>query len=229
MKFKVFGLPRSGTNYLKELLLLNFEDLNIEEKYGKHRFNCDQLEHDCLNIVIFKNPYKWLESILITNTSRYDYSEDSIGLNLVINDVRYGAIKYDTLKREECYAKKYKTGITLYYNHHNLIEVWKKYYIKWSENESLIKLHYKDLLQDEKIFLTKIQNDFNLKKKNKYWLNVRNFSSVENSENFSSLKIDEYLDESKLYYLDYKYLDVINEVLDVEWLSENTPYSPIYR
>ena len=48
-------------------MLLNFEDLNIEEKYGKHRFNCDQLEHDCLNIVIFNNDGSVMKAIHLSS------------------------------------------------------------------------------------------------------------------------------------------------------------------
>ena len=63
----VVGMPRTGTNYLEKLLLLNNYKLNLcENKHGFYFENINELSQR-LTLVIYKNPILWVESILLRN------------------------------------------------------------------------------------------------------------------------------------------------------------------
>ena len=66
----VFGLHRSGTNYLTSLLNVNFKKIiqvNSDGNYTplwKHSVVVDSTIGDYPTFVIYKNPYTWVESII---------------------------------------------------------------------------------------------------------------------------------------------------------------------
>lgn len=86
-KFTIYGERCSGTNYLEQLILKNF-DVEITWEYGwKHwmGFNECNNSDDCLFIGIIRHPLKWLESLyehkhhfkteFTRNKKRFLYSE----------------------------------------------------------------------------------------------------------------------------------------------------------
>ena len=66
----IFGIHRSGTNYLMSLLNSNFgkiHEKNINNNYQplwKHSVVVDSNIGDYPTFVIYKNPYTWVESII---------------------------------------------------------------------------------------------------------------------------------------------------------------------
>jgi hypothetical protein len=73
MNIKIFGIERSGTNYLEEILKLNTDYRVYVNKYGwKHgrvelnRKDCsdEDVETEMDYICIVKNPYSWYLSIM---------------------------------------------------------------------------------------------------------------------------------------------------------------------
>ena len=74
--FLIFGLQRSGTNLLSDMLTRSFSSLEnnfyqINERrfdsVWKHSIYVPTIYIDCPLFVIFKNPYKWVESICLRN------------------------------------------------------------------------------------------------------------------------------------------------------------------
>ncbi|MBW3020332.1 hypothetical protein KY334_03470 [Candidatus Woesearchaeota archaeon] len=71
-KIQIFGERNSGTNYLKSLIKLNFENIDITTEFGwKHWFPFSEGDPHykgkkdsecCLFIVIYRNPFDWLRS-----------------------------------------------------------------------------------------------------------------------------------------------------------------------
>lgn len=64
-KFTIYGERCSGTNYLENLILMNF-DVKITWEYGhKHFFGFNKLTNsdDTLFICIVRNPYDWINSL----------------------------------------------------------------------------------------------------------------------------------------------------------------------
>lgn len=63
-KFTIYGERCSGTNYLENLILANF-DVEITWQYGwKHFFGFNDLSNsdDCLFVGIVRNPYDFINS-----------------------------------------------------------------------------------------------------------------------------------------------------------------------
>jgi hypothetical protein len=64
-KFTIYGERCSGTNYLENIISLNYE-LELTYEYGwKHFFGFDDLTNsdDTLFICIIRNPYNWFNSL----------------------------------------------------------------------------------------------------------------------------------------------------------------------
>lgn len=164
---KVIGLQRSGTNYLTELLKLNFEDhvySNPLEPFFKHSFTYETLvtlknkihlqkepyKIQCYKIVIKKTLKQWLRSI---NRNPAD------------------------LYQKRPYLK----------NNDVLPGLYDAFYNSWS-NEFTV--NYKDLLLNLQAELTRIQKHFNLTPKKTPFLDIK---KVPHSKPFTPEKRKEYL------------------------------------
>ena len=76
--FYIFGMQRSGTNYFCELLDLNFsaEMLNPGQRAWKHSIDLPtKWDSDKPTIVIHKNPYTWVESIVCREKRDWDKTQ----------------------------------------------------------------------------------------------------------------------------------------------------------
>lgn len=65
-RIQVFGERCSGTNYLENLLKQNIQDVALCRDFGhKHFFHKSGVRkaHDCLFVVIYRNPFDWLRSL----------------------------------------------------------------------------------------------------------------------------------------------------------------------
>ena len=82
--FTIFGERCSGTNYLEQLILKNFE-IDITWKYGwKHfsGFNNYKDSDDVLFLCIVRNPFNWIDSLFkfkyhLANPIRADINKTS--------------------------------------------------------------------------------------------------------------------------------------------------------
>jgi hypothetical protein len=65
--FYLYGMPRSGTWFLEHLICQNFKIKRSfgPNGYGKH-YSTPDPGHKCEDpiLVIYKNPYKWIESFI---------------------------------------------------------------------------------------------------------------------------------------------------------------------
>ena len=67
--FKIYGERCSGTNYLENILKLNFKITNSDNSYGhKHFFGKETYENsdDTLFVGIIRNPHTWINSLYKT-------------------------------------------------------------------------------------------------------------------------------------------------------------------
>lgn len=70
MKYFVWGLQRSGTNFMEQLIAKNFggTKINRAHKCWKHSIDIPKGfddKHQCF--IIYKNPYTWVESLCFRN------------------------------------------------------------------------------------------------------------------------------------------------------------------
>lgn len=67
--FKIYGERCSGTNYIKELMLTNFDlvdlcyDFDYKHFFGFHKYKHSKLENETLFIGIIRHPIAWINSL----------------------------------------------------------------------------------------------------------------------------------------------------------------------
>lgn len=189
MNFVVFGLQRSGTTYLEELIKLNFANMNVcntNAKYvWKHHIDPHSIDFnkDYAHIFIYKNLYQWIESVI---------------RNKVDIDRRHG---FNIMEPGDHMLH----GFNLV----NLSKLYHNYHQNWigfiDNNDYIVKIKYETLLSniDE---LRKIMIKFNLTKISDKWINI---DKVYQSRKFTNNIKDYYLN-NKFDYLNEQHIHIIN-------------------
>lgn len=214
MDFLIFGLQRSGTNYLEVLLQKNFKEFkrnNRGSKAWKHRVKAKGLLHNINPVpafIIRKNPYKWIESVAIRNNVDFIKTQTEFPI---------------------CEKKGFPDDCYLGPKHMNIIQMAKTYelwYDQWVENtlekikDKSTSLRYEDLLDEKKrnLFLEKTQERFELKKLQNEWVNPPP-GSVSQSKGMKTDMIKYYKEENNCG-LNQKQISYINSVLTPEFFNK---------
>jgi len=191
LKVKQFGIQRSGTNYIRQLLLDNvqkvivyehqfgrkhaapFSKKRLEEWAAKHNRPVITKEDNVHPIIIIKNPYSWYQSIK-------NYKNNKFSLHDSYN-------KYNRL---------YKAYKDLYVKGHKIF------------GEAYI-VQYEVLLVDPKTEVAKIVNKFGGKLKKTF----KDPDKVIMSDKFTPARREFYLGASD-FGLDKEIIKMINEIID---------------
>lgn len=218
-KTTVIGMQRSGTNYLEQTLRDNFkvEILNQEQKYlWKHHAypneNKHRLREDHAHILMYKNPYKWIESLKKYNADL----EKAVGCRpehkFANNGLSGGHQNENDIIIQDKRGRK--TNIN------RALTVYKLMYENWKKQD-LVKLYvvkYEDLLTDKrKSILTEIQTYFGLSKV-EGWSEWKNPKKVGQSDNWTEALTKKYLDMTETS-LASEEIKLINSILGEEWIS----------
>lgn len=147
------GLQRSGTNFIEESISKNYNvrKINNGKDLWKHHVKVPNSLKTENVIIIYKNPYTWIESIAFRNsvdfvrTQRlFPIDEPSRDEDLMIGPANFNLI--------------------------NLAKTWKTYQVNWcidyDKKEKAFYVKYEDLLENKKreeIFLN-LENKFNWKR-----------------------------------------------------------------
>lgn len=230
----LYGLPRSGTWLLETLLVNNFF-FDKRKNYNKHILKkLYESKSSDFTIVIYKNPYKWIESIVFGIYKKYlekndiSYIEDWWPLYYMLDDHN------DELLRSKnnyifgdhninfCPFKKTNYSLNLTFDHKvyyfdpkKLAFIWKYHFNNFVNNSNII--FYEELLKDKKGFM----NSLNLKRKSDKWIFRK---KVPVSETFNKSRIQYYLQNNYYEYLNKNHLRAISDILEPKWLKENTIY-----
>jgi hypothetical protein len=193
--FLIFGLQRSGTNLLSNMLTRSFSSLKnnfyqINERrfdpIWKHSIYVPTIYVDCPLFVIFKNPYKWVESICLRSHA----------------DILYRQVKYP-IDEKEGFANNVLFGEKKF-NLENLGKLYSHFFESWIVNQNKnikqkIIVNYEDLLDKEKreVFYDTVSKKFDIN------LNILTdpislAGQVYQSENYSKKDFDNYNVSSKL-------------------------------
>jgi len=212
----VFGIHRSGTNYLMNLLNRNFgkiHEKNTNNNYQprwKHSVVVDELE-DYPVFVIYKNVYTWVESIL----KRKCDDGHNIMLSVkylphYIDESRYIKLDDDVLYCDDRVSFE------------KLINVYRQFYENWMVNfpdeykKNLFLISYEDLLVEEKRnqILSIIGERFNWKSPEN-WINM-NPGSVPLSREYTQEMGEYYLNE-KPRDLTIEEIEMIDKIIDEDF------------
>jgi hypothetical protein len=156
-KVTIYGERCSGTNYLENLILLNF-DASITWEYGwKHFFGHSDLSNsdDTLFICITRNPVDWLNSLYLTpHHLHYDkkYNVDTF-LNSTI-------VSFDEETEQEITDDHHIEEKRKYNNIFELRHIKMKYMINILPTlvKNYILIRYEDLLNDFDKTMNNIKN-----------------------------------------------------------------------
>ena len=201
-KFQVIGLQRSGTNFLQQILQRNF-DVDAKFQIWKHEHRVSQKDVETLLkqtnlLVVYKHPYKWIESILRKNTDithKYDVLADK---------TTKFPIKNHDVDKEFTYDLK---KLVLLYNQFH------RFWWNFEPHKNVAFFHFRNLVagySNSCDFVDFIQYFYNIKRKPNY--NIP--SVVPETPDFPDSRRKSYSDLT-LEYLTYNEINVINQYLDL--------------
>lgn len=216
----VFGIHRSGTNYLLSLLNKNFKKIihaNSDGNYTplwKHSVVVDSQIGNYPTFVIFKDPYTWVESIIKRRVDDgHNIMLASVYLPHYVDTNRYIKSDYD--------YKYYNNKISL----ERLLNIYRQFYENWMLNfpqekqENLFIISYEDLLIEEKRIniLEKIAKKYGWVLPDK-WVNA-DAGTIPLSK--------EYTDDMAKYYLERKPTELtkeevlmIDNIIDIDFRTK---------
>lgn len=208
----VFGLHRSGTNYLTSLLNVNFKKIiqvNSDGNYTplwKHSVVVDSTIGDYPTFVVYKNPYTWVESII---KRRQDD-----GHNIML------ASKYLPHYVDENRYIKTDSDLSYYdgkISFERLLNIYRQFHENWILNfpkqNNLFVISYEDLLIKEKRdkILDIIGKKFNWDSPNN-WLNLEP-GTIPLSKDYSHERGEYYLN-GKPKELSIEEIEMIDTIID---------------
>jgi hypothetical protein len=211
----IFGIHRSGTNYLMSLLNSNFgkiHEKNINNNYQplwKHSVVVDSTIGDYPTFVIYKNPYTWVESII--------KRKQDDGHNIML------ASKYLPHYVDENRYIKTDSDLS-YYNgkisFERLLNIYRQFHENWILNfpkqNNLFVISYEDLLIEEtrNKILDIIGKKFNWDSPNN-WLNSEP-GTIPLSKDYSHERGEYYLNK-KPRDLTIEEIEMIDKIIDEEF------------
>lgn len=202
--YYVFGLHRSGTTFLSDLILKNYKNAicknsphNFYDDW-KHSFKGFLINDDSLKIVIYKNINTWVESVLIRKP--YD------GHHIIKALEKQDNHKYMTLQSME--SKYFFIDGNISLSH--IVETYVHFYENYLKNDdNVIFVKYEDLLYEEGLErIMKILGE-------KFDIKIENFITpikVHQSPNFNE-NSKKYYKEGKTMFLPEECLTIIKNIV----------------
>lgn len=204
MDYFIFGLQRSGTNYLEQLINQNFKGRrsNKVNRSWKHSIDMPkQYDLSKPTLIIHKNPYMWIESICLRNTVDWLKTQKTYPAQEGSNELKLGPNQI---------------------NVENLAKTYKHFHNTWVWNNKTCKLYqvikYEDLLVDQKRvqILSQIEKELLPIRKSNQWVNPQR-GKVSQSRDYNETREKYYL-SMQPKELNRIQLDAINTILgdDIE-------------
>ena len=226
--FNLYGLPRSGTNFLEQLVVQNFKVKISQDPngYGKHYPTPDpDRKYEDLILVIYKSPYKWIES-LIFHVDWFTINKDWFIKEKKIEDILKSNTNVVMKNVTERMLKNHLSRVSLKPGH-TPFACWFPEKLYDSIKNKLIVLEENDLNNE---CLHKMDLIINQKYLALYWKkHFKNFNKLQNKEiiyyeNLLSL-------ENRMKFLDKIRQKYNFEPLNNEWNIEifNVNASPHYN
>jgi hypothetical protein len=185
--YYIFGLQRSGTNYIEQLIKENFIGLDMANVRGhawKHSIDVpDDMTKNIVPIIVYKNKYTWIESIVFRTP---------------IDFFKKQTMYLPSSDNIEAIAKTYK----------HWCQTWLNEY-----SDECIIIKYEDLLNDTKreCFLETIRTIYQVERKHAHWVNIEP-GKVSISRKYTK-DMQEYYLKEKPALLTQEQIDTINTII----------------
>jgi len=152
-KLKIYGLPRSGTNFFEFMLAKNFHVSNLTFEFGwKHGPPISKMPYKSLFII--KNPYAWLRSIFL-------YALRRERIFHITSDINF----HDFLRRQYIWDSDmfgpYSSKV--FQQSKNPIIHWNNLNKQWLESSVLVR--YEDLLANTNKIFKRLELEEKLKRR----------------------------------------------------------------
>lgn len=159
LPIKIFGLQRSGTNYISDLIKSNFQDVEVWQNRGgwKHGFwRPTNIKTNIL--VIHKSPYAWLHSVY-----RYWGQERKLNIGPDLREVSFHDFLGSRLVLEA------QRDVPFLYRAANPIQHWNNMTLHWMSivGENVLHIRYESLLGGIHNPLLLVMDQFGLEPKSK--------------------------------------------------------------
>jgi hypothetical protein len=189
-KFTIYGERCSGTNFLEETIIKNFNITPTWEYGWKHFFgfyNFSKNNNECdetLFIGIIRNPINWLYSF--NNNPYHIPDENKILPNFLLNEFYSVKENNEIMENDLNYLtnKKYK-------NIFEMRKIKNDYLINIIplKVKNYIFIRYEDLVEDPENLINIIKNNYNLKLSNNYIFKV-DYCSKDKNKKFKEKKVN---------------------------------------
>ena len=223
MNIRIFGVQRSGTNYLETLIgqctPLVVTAGNPQTNYWKHSFSpeAEFLFPNDIHIVVVKNPFKWLESL-------HRYNAD-----LSIRSGEYDENIFNgekTRENSKCiiYDKRQKPTAL-----EGAIHLYNTFYNRWfdfSKDQKEIPtyvIRYEDIIRNKSAFLKSLQHRIGIK----FPIKGGTLKNINQSSTFPQSRIKEYLNMRHFSVLEKESLEYAQSLIDTELVYKKLRYPKI--
>lgn len=202
-KFYIFGLQRSGTNFVENLIGKNFhaKKMNSKAKCWKHSLDIPKgYNSDNPTVLLHKNPYTWIESVALRNTADFAKTQKRYPVDAPTEEkFKLGPKNFNVQNLAKTYRDFYNTW---------LIEVDEKI----SKNMLIIK--YETLLEPDarEKTLNNIGERFNLKRKNPGRWDIPAKGSVSQSKDYND-KREAYYKAGRPRQMTVIQTDEVNQII----------------
>ena len=200
MDYYIFGLQRSGTNFLQKLIFCNFHARKVNAKEGawKHSIvDPPKYDKSLPTIIIYKNPYTWVESVSMRNNVDWIETQNKYPVNEQIREALKVGPKNMNLR--------------------NLCMTYSSFHNNWLRRNDINKyliIKYEDLLDPEKRseVLAKIEDRFGFQRKTRGKWVIPERGDVSQSKDYDEEREKYYL-ECKPKYLTSRQINEVNRIV----------------
>lgn len=198
-EYYIFGLQRSGTNFLEVTLQRNFNitKVNRTTKSWKHGIDLyNDTRPEVPKIVIYKNPYTWIESITTRNNVDWLKTQRTYNSQEGPHELRIGPHNMNVQQLAKTYVHWYQSWIKT--------DIMNRHIVR-----------YEDLLKPETRtdILEEIRDKFNLRRRDdrKNWIIPQN-GTVSQSKDYNEKRRQYYL-KMRPENMTRVQIDAVNEVI----------------
>jgi len=232
--FTVFGLQRTGTNFTHQLVINNFQSLNLDQsliKYAwKHEPDTEfvyklykkQKKENHAHILVSKDPYKWVESILRNPVDiKIRRPQVLYDLDTLPHD---HILEFSTLTKKNMNDSWKLEKINLV----ELVKLYNEFYNNWIDLQPKIKnwnlVKYETLLDLENClqFIEDLSQIYkwNIIKHSHLVIPAHVTLSENWTESLRNKKIQDYWDSNNIKTLTQEQINVVDKHLDKSLLEK---------
>lgn len=200
--YYIFGLQRSGTNFLADLIKLKYSNRPINNKeFWKHSVVPPNIENKTPLVLIHKNPYTWIESLCFRNKVDWIKSQKD----------------YDPLIEEDeaLIAGNNQFSVRV------LAHAYNDFYTNWHERIKTANAHiikYEDLLEQKGINQLLIDLDTKFKWQNNGNMNLPR--KVSQSPDYTKIRGEYYKGQKPRELTEYQ-INVVNSIISDDVFTLN--------